>query len=162
LPKTGLREGASRRRHFETATFIALVLVVANFLRDNLLALYLADPHGEGTLQVPLLGSGFTENLAVFNLWLGLALTRELFYAWKGDVRPAMVLDVVARSVGIYCLLRIVATRKIVDLSAAQESLAADAETLASLLNTAFSLIALAAAALLAVALVKRAFRLLF
>lgn len=161
FPRAGLREGANRRRHFETATFLTLVFIVANFLRDNLLALYLADPHGEGTLQVPLLGSGFIDNLALFNAWITLATARELVYGFKGDTKPAMVLDVVARSVGIFCLLRLVATRKLVDLTAAQESLSTDAETLGSLLNSAFSLIALAAAALIAVALVKRVFRLL-
>ncbi|MHC4940479.1 MAG: hypothetical protein ACYTHK_16190 [Planctomycetota bacterium] len=157
LPRSKAREGKDRRRHVETATFLALVLVVANFVRDNLLALYL--PHGEGTLQVPLLGSGFTANLLLFNLWIGLTMLRELVYGWKGNTRPALLLDIVARAIGVFCLLRIVATRKLVDLTAARDALGADTETIASLLNSAFSLIALATAALIAVTLVKRVFR---
>ncbi|MHC4409035.1 MAG: hypothetical protein ACYS0F_08530, partial [Planctomycetota bacterium] len=66
-----------------------------------------------------------------------------------------------ARSVGIFCLLRIVATHKLVDLTAAREALGTDTETVGSLLNSAFSLLALTAAALIAVALVKRLFRII-
>ncbi|MEM8884210.1 MAG: permease prefix domain 1-containing protein [Planctomycetota bacterium] len=154
------RAGTNKRRHFETAAFLALVLVVANFLRDNLLALYLLDGDGEGTLQVPLLGSGFTNNLILFNVWMLLAMAREVWFGFKGETRGAMLLDVVARSVGIFCLLRIVATRKLVDLTAAKHVLGTDADTVGSLLNSAFSLIALVTAALIAIALVKRLFRL--
>jgi hypothetical protein len=161
LPRAAAREGANRRRHFETAAFLTLVLVVANFLRDNLLALYLADPQGDGTLQFPLLGSGFTSNLLLFNLWIALAATREFVYGWKGDTKQELLLDIVARSVGIFCLLRIVATHKLVDLTAAREALGTDTETVGSLLNSAFSLLALTAAALIAVALVKRLFRII-
>jgi len=161
LPSTPVREGTDRRRHVETATFLLLVLVVVDFLRDNLLALYLADPAGDGTLQLPLLGSGFTDNLVLFNVWLLLATARELAYAWKGERKPTIALDIVSRACGVFCLLRIVATRKLVDLHAAQEALSTDAETLGSLLNSTFSMIALVTAALIGVALVKRAFRVL-
>ena len=154
LPRVSERAGTDPRRHASTAAFLALVLVVVNFFRDNLLALYV--PQGETTLQVPLLGTGFTDNLLWFNAWLLLAGVREVWYALRGATRASRVLDVATRALGIFTLLRLVATRKIVDLSAATEALGTDAETVGSLLNSAFSLIALAAAALLAFAVVQR------
>ena len=146
------------RRHFESAAFMALVLIVANFLRDNLLALYLRD--GTGMIQVPLLGEGFTDNLVLFNVWLVLACARELWYGFRGENRRTLLLDIGVRAIGVFCLLRIVASQRIVDLAGAQESLGPNADTVAALLNTAFSLIALVAAATIAVEIVRRAFRL--
>ena len=146
------------RGHFESAAFMLLVLVVANFLRDNLLALYMES--ASGTIQVPLLGEGFTDNLVLFNVWLGLACARELWYGFRGESRRVLVLDIVVRSIGVFCLMRIVASQRLVDLAGARDSIGPNADTVAALLNTAFSLIALVTAAMIAVEIVRRAFRL--
>lgn len=154
LPRVSGGSDRDPRRRFQSAAFLVLVLVVVNFLRDNLFALYI--PQGDGTLQVPILGSGFTDNVLLFNAWLILAAVREIAHAVRGASASMRLLDITARVFGIFCLLRLVATRKIVDLSAARDTLGTDADTLGSLLNSAFTLIALAAAALLALATVKR------
>jgi hypothetical protein len=158
LRRTSSRPSNAPRRHFESAAFLGLVLIVANFLRDNLFALYLTD--GTGTLQVPLIGHGFTDNLLLFNLWLALAIAREIMYGWRGVGRPTLVLDIVARATGIFCLLRIVATRRLVELGTEHGIPTASADTLQALLNTGFSLLALVTAAMIAVELVRRIFRL--
>jgi len=151
------RAVAQPRRHFTNAAFLCLVLVVANFLRDNLIALYVKD--GDGTLQIPLIGTGFTNNLVLFNAWILLTIARECLYGWRRETRGALLLDVLTRAIGIFCLLRIVATRELVDITGAQEMLGPNADTVAALLNSAFSLIALCAAAVIAVELVRRVFR---
>jgi len=51
---TKRRHTGEPRHHFSNAAFLALVLVVANFLRDNLIALYIKN--GTGTMQIPLIG----------------------------------------------------------------------------------------------------------
>ena len=66
-------------------------------LRDNLVALYL--PEGDGARQVPLLGSGFTDNLLLFNVWIGLTALRE---AWeqlspKLDTTLGLVLQLIEK-----------------------------------------------------------------
>ena len=157
MPRASAR-AQNPRRHFESAAFMALVLIVANFLRDNLLALYVDS--GDITIQVPLLGAGFTDNLLLFNVWLLLACAREIWYGFKGESRKALLLDIVVRAIGVFCLLRIVATQRLVDFTGAQESMGPNAETVGALLNTGFSLIALATAAMIAVEIVRRAFRL--
>jgi hypothetical protein len=146
------------RRCIEGAFFLTLVLVVVNFLRDNMLALYV--PTNLGTQQLPLVGPAVVANLFWINAWLGLAVARELLYAWRGERKATITLDVVSNAVGILCLLRVVAARAIVDLAPAQEALGESAESLGALLNTALTLLALATAAILATRLVRRGFRL--
>jgi len=158
IPRASHKPVSEPRHHFASAAFLFLVLIVANFLRDNLIALYLKD--GDGMLQIPLIGSGFTDNLMIFNGWIVLAMARECYYGWRGENRGVLALDVVTRAAGIFCLLRIVATRELVDITAAQGMLGPNADTVAALLNTAFSLIALITAAVIAVELVRRVFRL--
>jgi len=147
------------RHHFSNAAFLALVLIVANFLRDNLIAIYIKN--GTGTLQIPLIGSGFTDNLVLFNIWVALAIVRECLYGRQaGNLRAARMLDIATRALGIFCLLRIVATQRLVDITGAKGLLGTNADTVAALLNTAFSLIALTTAAVIGVELVRRVFRL--
>lgn len=148
----------SSRRRIEMAFFLGLVLIVLDFLRDNLLALYLTSE--AGTAVVPLVGPGVVQNLLLLNLWLGLALTREIAYALKGDRRWTISLDLVSNAVGVFCLLRIVATKRLVDLSPAHEALGTSTDTLGGVLNAAFTVIALVTAALLAARIVRRGFRL--
>jgi len=158
IPRASHKPVSEPRHHFASAAFLFLVLIVANFLRDNLIALYLRD--GDGMLQIPLIGSGFTDNLLLFNGWILLAMARECYYGWRGESRGVLALDVVTRATGIFCLLRIVATRELVDITGAHGMLGPNADTVAALLNTAFSLIALCTAAAIAVELVRRVFRL--
>ena len=147
-----------RRRCLDGAFFLGLVMIVINFLRDDMLALYVPTPIG--TAQVPLVGPGIVNNLVWFNVWLGLAITREVLYAWRGERRSSLALDVVSNAVGVMCLLRIVASKALVDLSGAHEALGPTADSLGSMLNTALTLISLAAAAILTARLVRRGFRL--
>ncbi len=145
------------RRCIEGAFFLSLVVVVVNFLRDNMLAMYI--PTNLGTKIVPLVGPGIVGNLLWLNLWLGLAISRELFYAWQGEKKRTLALDVLANAAGVLCLLRIVATKSLIDLSPAQEALES-AESIGAMLNTILVLVALATAALLVARLVRRVFRL--
>lgn len=158
FPRAALAVRQDRRRSIESACFLALVLVVVDFFRDNLLALYLRSP--EGTTQVPLVGPGIVDNLLLINVWLGLAIVRDLLYAWKGERKKTLALDVVASVAGLYCLLRMIATEHLVDLGQATDSLGTTADGVGALLNTSFTLIALGAAALLAARVVRRSFRL--
>jgi len=163
VPRLGrlLRVSSVRRtirRRVESAFFLGLVLVVLNFFRDNLLALYLTTK--AGTTIVPLVGPGIVDNIILLNLWLGLAIAREVGYVLRGEQRWTLALDVVSNIAGLFCLLRMVATKRMVDLAAAHEALGARADTLGSVLNSAFTLLALATAALLAARLVRRSFRL--
>jgi len=155
-------DGARRvelRRRLEGAFFLALVLVVVNFLRDRLLALYL--PRAEGVGWVPLVGPGLLGNLLAFNLWIGASIARDLCYARFGERKGTLALDLAATGAGLFCLLRIVASDRLVDLAPAEAALGtAAADTLAALLNTAFSLLALVAASLLAARAVRRVSRL--
>jgi len=159
FPRASLAVRPDVRRCVESAFFLALVLVVVNFVRESLLALYL-NVDGK-TVLVPLVGPGVTQNLLSLNVWLGLAIARELLYARFGERMGTLGVDVVATVAGIFCLLRIATTKQLVDLSQATEALGEAAETLGAVLNTAFGLIAMATAALLAARLMRRAFRLI-
>lgn len=158
FPRAALAVAPDRRRCLESASFLALVLVVVDFFRDNLLAIYLRGP--EATTQVPLVGPGIVDNLLLFNLWLGLAIGRDLLYAFRGERRSTLGIDLASCAVGLYCLLRMVATEHLVDLAPAAGVLGTAADGVGALLNTSFTLIALGAAALIAARVVRRAFRL--
>ena len=127
-------------------------------MRDSLLALYL-NVDGK-TVLVPLVGPGISDNLVFLNVWLGLSIARELLYARLGERKSTLLVDMVTTAAGIFCLLRIATTRQLVDLSQAHEALGTAADTLGAVLNTAFALIAMTAAALLAARLMRRLFRL--
>ncbi|MHC4959877.1 MAG: permease prefix domain 1-containing protein [Planctomycetota bacterium] len=146
------------RRCVENAFFMVLVLVVVDFFRDNLLAMYVSTE--SGTAMMPLVGPGIVDNLLWLNLWLGLAIVRELAYARLGERSTTLALDVASNIAGLFCLLRIVASKRLVDLSAAHDVLGPTADILGGVLNMAFTLIALATAALLVARLVRRGFRL--
>jgi len=158
FPHTALAVRPSPRRCIESACFFTLVLVVVNFLRDDLLALYLRS--GSEVLRVPLVGPGVVDNLWFFNAWLGLAITKELVYASFGERKTTLLLDVLAHGAGLFCLLRMVATKRLVDLSQAQEFLGPIADGFGAVVNTVFGLLTLAAAAFLAGRLMRRVFRL--
>jgi len=158
LPRVSLAVRVDARRNIEGACFLILVLVVVNFFRDNLLALYL--PDGDGVLQIPFVGSGFVDNLLLLNLWLGISVAREIVYAKIGERKHSLLLDILSNAVGLFCLLRIVATRRLVDLSRAQEALGTAADGIGAVLNTVFVLLALATAAMLAARAVRRVYRL--
>jgi hypothetical protein len=146
------------RRCIENAFFLTLVLVVVDFSRDTLLALYVATEAGTATF--PLVGPGIVDNLVWLNVWLGLAIARELSYARLGERTATLALDVVSNVAGLFCLLRIVASKRLVDLAAAHPILGPKADLVGGVLNMAFMLIALATAALLTARLVRRGFRL--
>jgi hypothetical protein len=158
FPRVSLAVRTDARRNIEGACFLALVMVVLNFFRDNLLALYL--PDGDGVLQIPFVGPGIVDNLLLLNLWLGASVVREIVYARIGERKHSLILDVVSNAVGLYCLLRIVATRRLVDLSRAQEALGTAADGIGAVLNTVFVLLALLTAAMLAARAVRRVYRL--
>jgi hypothetical protein len=158
VPRKALAVRPRARHCLESALFLGLVLVLFNFFRESLLAIYL--PTDEGARQVSLVGPGIVDNLALFNLWLGCALVRDLCYARLGERKTTLWIDLVASAAGLFCLLRIVASRQLVDLSNATEELGTAADGIGGLLNTVFVLLALAAAALVAVRAVQRAFRL--
>ncbi|HEX5136833.1 MAG TPA: hypothetical protein VFY93_07675 [Planctomycetota bacterium] len=146
------------RRCVQNACFLGLVFLVANFFRDNLLALYLPGP--DGVTQIPFAGPGITSNLMLLDIWIVTAIARELFYAKRGERRITLVLDVVSNLFGLFALLRIVATGSLVDLSLAQSVLGLNADGVGALLNTVFVLLALVAAAILAGRVVRRSWRL--
>lgn len=157
FPRATLTVRPDARRCLESAFFLALVLVVVNFLRDNLLALYI--PGEAGATQVPLVGPGLVENILFFNLWIGLAIARDLVYARLGERPATLGLDIVSNSVGLFCLLRVAATKQLVDLAQAHEALGTSADGLEAILNAVLVLIALVAAALLAARIVRRVLR---
>jgi hypothetical protein len=128
--------------------------------RDRLFALYI--PDDGGVLQIPFAGAGITNNLLLLNVWLGGAILRDLLYARLGERRITVLLDIATNAAGLFCLLRIVATKQLVDLSsdAATARMGASADTAAAVLNTIFAAIALLTAAILAARLVRRSFRL--
>lgn len=156
--KQSLAVRTNARRSVESALFLALVAVVLNFLRDDLLAMYV--PQGEGVVQVPLAGPGLLDSLLFLNLWLGLGIARDLGYARFGERRLTLGIDLAACGAGLFCLLRIVASERIVDLAGAADALGTVADGLAGLLNATFSLLALFTASLLAARAVRRVFRL--
>ncbi|MHC4670460.1 MAG: hypothetical protein ACYTFD_18910 [Planctomycetota bacterium] len=160
FPRASLAVRPDARRCLLGAAFLALVLVVVNFFRDNLLALYL--PDGDGVLQIPFVGPGIVDNLLLLNLWLAASIVRELLYARRGERTLSLAVDVAANVLGLFCLLRIVATKRLVDLSQAQEALGTAADGIGAVLNSVFVLIALVTAALLAARTMRRAFRLAF
>jgi len=157
FPRRELRVHTSPRRCIEIAVFLGLVLIVVNFLRDNLLAMYV--PHGEGVAQVPLVGPGIAENLLWFNVWIGLAIAREIAYAVWRERRFTLGLDMIAGAAGLFCLLRVVATKRLVDLSGARDSLGAAADSVGGLLNLVFVVLSLFTAAMIAARTVQRAYR---
>jgi hypothetical protein len=159
FPRTSLIVRPKARRSVELACFLTLALVVVDFFRHDLLALYL--PSAEGTLVIPFVGQGIETNLFLLNLWLVSAIVRELLYARFGESRSTLVLDVASNAIGLACLLRMVASRDLVDLTGATDVLGSTAETLGPLLNTSFMLLAVLTAALLAARLVFRGFRLM-
>ncbi|MGH7162351.1 MAG: permease prefix domain 1-containing protein [Planctomycetota bacterium] len=158
FPRADLAVRPDARRCLGGALFLGLVLAVANFFRDGLLALYVVD--SGGAHAVPLVGPGFLDNLPFLNAWLLVAIARDVLYARLGERRLTLATDLLAGAAGLLCLLRLVAAERLVDLSGAHDALGTAADGLAALLNAAFSLIALAAAALLAVRAVRRGFRL--
>ena len=157
FPRLDLAVRADRRRNVEGACFLALVLLVLNAFRDDLLALYVRGD--EGVVQVPLVGPGLLDCVPWLNLWLGLALLRELAYARFRERRWTLALDLLSSAAGLSCLLLVVAAERLVDLAPAHEALGPAGDGLAALLNAAFGLIALAAAALLAARAVRRGIR---
>ena len=146
------------RRCIDSALFFALVLVVVNFFRNDLVALYL--PAENGSVQVPLVGPGLVQNLVFINVWLVLAVVRDLSYARWGERRTALALDVVSCGVGLFCLLRIVAADQLVNMAPALESLGPMADGLGAIFNQVFSVMALFGALLLGARLVRRGGRL--
>jgi len=162
FPRTALSVRPTAARCLRGAFFLGLVLLVVNVFRDSLFALYVRDGVGEGMLRIPFTGRGISDNLLLLNIWLGLSIVREILYAKWGERRVTLGLDLVATLSGLFCLLRIVATKQLVDLTstAATEELGASADTAAAVLNTVFVAIALIAAAALAVRVVRRGFRL--
>jgi len=146
------------RRCTQNACFLGLVFLVANFFRDNLLALYLPTP--DGVTQIPFAGPGIIGNLPLLNIWLVTAIVRELMYAQRGERKFTLVLDLVSNLFGLFALLRIVATGRLVDLTLAQEVLGVNADSVGALLNTVFVLLALVASAVLAGRVVRRSWRL--
>jgi len=157
-PRGALAVLPDRRRCLEGAIFLGLVLVVVNFFRDTLLALYLRD--GDAAARVPLVGPGILDNLLLFNLWLLCAVARDLGYLWRGERRLTIGIDLFAGSLGVFCLLRMVASERLIDLGLAHEALGPTADNLAALLNAAFTVLMLLGASALAVRLVRRLFRL--
>jgi len=157
FPRAALAVRPDARRCVEVAFFLGLVLVVVNFFRDDLFALYVAGD--EGVTQIPFAGPGIVDNLALFNLWLGAAILREIFYARLGERRVTLVCDVLSSALGLFCLLRMAATERLVDLSRASEALGTAADGIGALLNTVFVLLALGAAAMIAGRMVRRCFR---
>jgi hypothetical protein len=152
----GVRPDA--RRCMQNACFLGLVFLVLNFFRDNLLALYLPGP--DGVTQIPFAGVGITSNLALLDIWIVTAIAREILYAKRGERRITLVLDLVSNLFGLFALLRVVATGRLVDLSLAQEVLGLNADGVGALLNTVFVLLSLIAAAIFASRIVRRAWRL--
>ena len=74
--------------------------------------------------------------------------------------RPATLgLDIVSNAVGLFCLLRVAATKQLVDLARAHETLGTSADGLEAILNAVLVLIALVAAALLAARIARRVLR---
>jgi len=159
FPRTSLIVRPKTRRSIELACFLTLALVVVDVFRNNLLALYV--PSAEGTLIIPFIGQGIEDNILLLNLWLISAIARELLYVRFGESRSTLGLDVASNALGLVCLLRMVASRELVDLTGASDVLGSAAETLGPLLNTSFSLLAVGTAALLAARLVFRGFRLM-
>jgi len=157
FPRVSLAVRTNTRRNIEGACFLALVLIVLNFFRDNLLALYL--PDGDGVLQIPFVGPGIVDNLLLLNLWLGISVVREVVYAKVGEQKHSLALDIASNAIGLFCLLRIVATKRLVDLSRAQEALGTSADGIGAVLNTVFVVLALLTAAMLAGRAVRRVYR---
>ena len=157
FPRASLAVRPDARRCIQGACFLGLVLIVINFFRDNLLALYL--PDGDGMLQIPFVGPGIVDNLLLLNVWLGVAIIREVIYARFGERKLGLSMDVLSNAIGLFTLLRIVATKRLVDLSQAQDALGTAADGIGAVLNTVFALIAVATAAMLAARAVRRAFR---
>jgi hypothetical protein len=158
LRRAGLSVRPDARRCTMNACFLALVLAVANFFRDNLLALYLPTP--DGVTQIPFAGPGIVDNLPLLNIWIATAIVRELMYAQRGERRITLILDLASNTFGLFCLLRIVATGQLVDLGRAQQVLGVNADGVGALLNTVFVLLALVTSAILAGRLVRRSWRL--
>ncbi|MFQ5843989.1 MAG: hypothetical protein ACE5JG_03285 [Planctomycetota bacterium] len=121
FPHLNLTVQHDRARRLQSAFFLGLILVVINFLRDDLLALYV--PGEGGTAQVPFVGPGLAANLLFLNIWLAFLIVRDLLYARLKERRLTLGLDLLAGVCGLFCLLRIVAADRLVDLSAAAESL---------------------------------------
>jgi len=158
FPRTSLIVRPNLRRNIETACFFALVLVVFNWFRNDLFALYV--PGGDGTQSIPFLGRGFSDNLVLFNVWIGVAIVRELLYSRFGESRTTLGVDVASNLLGLACLLGMVASRDLVNFAASAEQLSDTARSLDALLNSAFTVLAVLAAAVIAARLVYRAFRL--
>jgi len=158
LPRPSLAVTIDPRRTLEGAFFLALVAVAVNPLRDRLLALYV--PSADGVVRVPLAGPGLLDSLLFLNLWLGLAIARDLAYARFRERRLTLALDLASCAAGLFCLLRIVASERVLDLAGAQAALGPSADSLGALMNATFSLLALATTALLAARAARRAFRL--
>lgn len=158
FPRAALAVRPNARRCVEGAFFLGLVLVVVNFLREDMLALYV--PADGGMTQVSLVGPGLRDNLLFFNVWIAMAIARDLLYARLGERPATLSVDMLSAGAGLFCLLRIAAADRLVDLSNAQMTLGPSADTVATLLNGTFSILALVTAAVLAARAVRRAFRL--
>jgi len=155
MPGTSLAVRPDARRCVETAFFFALVLLVVNVLRDDLLALYLRD----GAHVVPLTGPGVIDNIPWLNTWLVLGIVRELLYARFGERRSTLTVDLLSNAAGLVCLLGMVASRTLVDLSGARDWLGPTVDSLDALLNTMLTLIVVGTAGLIAWRFVYRGYR---
>jgi len=158
FPRADVAVRPVRHRCFQTAAFFLLVLVLFNFFRDSLFAIYVTTD--DGILGYPLTGQGFLDNMALLNIWLGLAVVREVLYGVFGERRGTLGLDLANGALGLYALLRIVATRQLIYLSGTRELLGPQAEAVSGFLNATFGILALVAAAVTAAGLVRRLFRL--
>lgn len=158
FPRAALAVRTDARRCVESALLFALLLVALNFFRDSLFALYVDT--GQGVTQIPFAGHGILDNLLLLDLWLGAALAKELLFARLGETRTTLGLDLLTQGMGVFVLLRIAATERMVDLSGAQEVLEA-ADSIGALLNSVFVILAMVGAAVLAGRGVRRGFRLL-
>ncbi|MEE8104027.1 MAG: permease prefix domain 1-containing protein [Planctomycetota bacterium] len=158
LPRLALAVRPDRRRCFEGAAFVALVLIAVNFLRHDLLALYI--PTTDGARQVPIVGTGIQHNLLFLNVWLILVVARDLLYGQLGEKRWTLWFDLVTCATGLFALLRVMAADSLIDLSGAQEALGPSADGIGAVLNQVFYLITFVGAALLATRVMRRTVRL--
>jgi len=157
FPRAATAVHTDARRSVESALFFGLLLVALNLFRDDLFALYVDTGHGVS--QIPFAGHGIMANLLLLNLWLGVAMAKELFYARLGERRLTLALDLLTQALGVFALLRIAATQQLVDLTGAQEALSG-ADSIGALLNSVLVVLAMVGAAMLAGRGVRRCFRL--
>ena len=157
FPRSALAARTDPRPSVESAIFFGLLLVALNVFRDDLFALYVDTGHGVS--QLPFAGHGIVDNLLLLNLWLGVALGKELLVARLGERRWTLAADLLTQGLGVFALLRIAATERMVELAGAEEVLKG-ADSIGALLNSVFVVLAMVGAAMLAARGVRLAFRL--